>query len=106
MVQSLSNQSRTVLALAEEAARNFNHAYVGTEHILLGIIEERSINVTDILALAGIDADKIRAEIERLVIPGDQPVTLRALPLTPRAKRAIEHAQYETLLMNEGCVGP
>src|SRR3954447_4803338 len=106
MTQSLTTQSRKVLALADEAARSFKHTYVGTEHILLGLIKESSIGVTEILAASGIDADKIRAEINRLVNPGDEPVTLRTLPLTPRAKAAIEHAHLETRLMGEPCVGP
>ena len=50
-----------------QAARSFNHEYVGTEHILLGLIEERSAGVADVLATFEIDADKIRAEIEKIV---------------------------------------
>lgn len=106
MTQSLTNQTRKVLALANEAARSFNHAYVGTEHVLLGLIEDRSAGVADILATFGIDADKVCAEIERLVQRGAEPVTLRTLPLTPRAARAVDHARFETRLMGEACVRP
>lgn len=106
MTQSLTNQSRKVLALANEAARSLNHSYVGTEHILLGLIEERSAGVADVLATFRIDTDKIRAEIERLVKRGDEPVALQTLPLTPRAKHAIERAHDETQLMDERCVAP
>ena len=49
MTHPLTSQSRKVLALANEAARSFNHEYVGTEHILLGLIEERSSGVTEVL---------------------------------------------------------
>ncbi len=106
MTQSLTNQTRKVLALANEAARSFNHEYVGTEHVLLGLIEDRSAGVADILATFGIDADKVYAEIERLVQRGAEPVALRTLPLTPRAARAVDHARFETRLMGEMCVRP
>jgi ATP-dependent Clp protease ATP-binding subunit ClpC len=106
MTHSLTSQSRKVLALANEAARSFNHDYVGTEHVLLGLIEERSSGVTEVLETFKIDADKIRAEVERLVMRGPDPVTLKTLPLTPRAKRAIDDAHNQTRLMDEKCIGP
>jgi hypothetical protein len=106
MTHSLTNQSRKVLALASRAARSLNHAYVGTEHILLGLIEERSAGVADVLATFQIDAKKILAEIEKLVTRGTQRVALQTLPLTPRAKHAIDDAQNETRLMGEICVAP
>src|SRR5882672_4917065 len=106
MTQSLSNQSRKVLALANEAARSLNHTYVGTEHILLGLVEENSCHIIDVLATLGVDGEKVRAEIERLVTRGLQPVALRTLPLTPRSKRVIELAQDEARIVNEKCVGP
>jgi hypothetical protein len=106
MTHSLTNQSRKVMALATESARAFNHAYVGTEHILLGLMEEKSAGMADVLETLEIDADKIRAEIEKLVSRGDVPVTLPTLPLTPRACRAIVIAHDETRLMNEKCIHP
>jgi hypothetical protein len=106
MKHSLPNQSRKVLALANEAARSFNHAYVGTEHILLGLLEEHSAGLSEVIETFGIDADKIRAEIDKLVTRGLEPVTLKTLPLTPRARYAIDHAHNETRLMSESCVGP
>jgi ATP-dependent Clp protease ATP-binding subunit ClpC len=104
MTHSLTNQSRKVLALANEAARSFNHAYVGTEHILLGLIEESSSGMSDVLEALGIEANEIRTEIEKIVKRGDEPVTLPTLPLTPRASRAIEIAHDEARLMNETCI--
>ena len=67
MTHSLTNQSRKVLALANEAARSFNHAYVGTEHILLGLVDEHSAGLAAVIETFGIDADKIYAEIDKLV---------------------------------------
>lgn len=106
MTHSLTSQSRKVLALANEAARSFNHEYVGTEHILLGLIEERSSGVAEVLETFKIDADKIRAEIEQLVTRGSALVALQTLPLTPRAQHAIDDAYNETRLMSERCIGP
>jgi hypothetical protein len=106
MTHSLTNQSRKVLTLANEAARSFNHAYVGTEHILLGLVEEQSAGFAEVIGALGVDAGKIRAEIERLVTRCPEPVTLKTLPLTPRARHAIDHAHNETRLMDESCVGP
>src|SRR6478672_11130011 len=106
MTHPLTSQSRKILALANDAARSFNHAYVGTEHILLGLIEERSARMSEVLETLGIDAGQIRAEIEKLVKRGDEPVTLRTLPLTPRAGRVLEIAHDEARLMDEKCIHP
>ena len=106
MTHSLTNQSRKVLALANEAANSFNHAYVGTEHILLGLLEEHTAGLAAVIETFGIDADKIRAEIDKLVTRGIEPVALKTLPLTPRARHAIDHAHNETRLMGETCVSP
>jgi ATP-dependent Clp protease ATP-binding subunit ClpC len=106
MSDHLTNQSRKVLALAEEAARNLNHEYVGTEHVLLALVQEQSAGVSDVLATFAIDADKIRAEIAALVTRGATPTKLRSLPLTPRAQRAVAVARDEARFMGERCVGP
>jgi hypothetical protein len=106
MTHSLTSQSRKVLALANEAARSFNHEYVGTEHILLGLVEERSSGVAEVLETFKIDADKIRAQVEQLVTRRSEPVAQPTLPLTPRAKHAIDDAHNETRLMGEACIGP
>src|SRR4051812_13933093 len=106
MKRSLTSQSRKVLALANEAARSLDHDYVGTEHILLGLIKESSAKVSDVLETLGIDGNKISAEVEKIVKSGDEPVTLCTLPLTPRASQAIEVAHHEARLMNETCIHP
>jgi hypothetical protein len=106
MTHPLTSQSRKVVALANEAARSFNHEYVGTEHILLGLIEERSSGIAEVLDTFKIDADKIRAEVEHLVTRGSEPVALQTLPLTPRAKHAIDDAHNKTRLMGETCISP
>jgi ATP-dependent Clp protease ATP-binding subunit ClpC len=106
MSSALTKQAQTALLLANEAARTFNHDYVGTEHVLLGVIEEGSKSVADILATFGITADNVRAEIERLVQRGAVPVVQQNLPLTPRAKHAITQAEIGAIYFDQTCAGP
>jgi len=102
----LTNQSRKVLALANDAALAFNHEYVGTEHVLLGLVEDSSNGVSDVLAMLGVSADNVRSEIENLVQRGTEPVSPRPLPLTSRVRRAIDHAGGEAAIVGQKCVGP
>jgi len=94
------------MVLAERAARGMQHEYIGTEHLLLGLTDEDSGGVADVLRTLGVDAAKVRREIERLVQRGPQPVEACTLPLTPRSKRALEYAAAEAHLMDEKRVGP
>jgi ATP-dependent Clp protease ATP-binding subunit ClpC len=70
MSRPLTPQANKVLALANDAARGFNHAYVGTEHILLALLDSTSTESSNVLAAFNITADQVRAEIERLVTRG------------------------------------
>ena len=106
MSEHLTNQTRKVLAIASSAARSFNHDYVGTEHILLALVEESSTGVSEVLAMFGVNADNVRMNIETLVQRGTQPVSRRTLPLTPRSKRAIEHAADHARFVSEKCIAP
>lgn len=90
---------------AERAARALNHTYIGTEHLLLGIIQRGSGVVVETLRIFDIDAEKVREEIEKLVHPG--PVTdstNQKLRFTPRSLRAIHLAWMEATLWNRGHV--
>jgi hypothetical protein len=106
MATEFTDAARHVMALAEQAARGMQHEYVGTEHLLLGLIEEDSSMVADVLRTLGTDASKVHREIERLVQRGPHPVDAGTLPLTPRSKRALEYAAAESHLMDEKQVGP
>jgi hypothetical protein len=112
MALELTDAARHALALADQAARGMQHEYIGTEHLLLGLIDEDCDAVTgwgvvgNVLQTLGMDAAKVHREIERLVQRGPQPVALRTLPLTPRSKRALEYAAAESRLMDEQRVGP
>ena len=95
-----------VMALAEQEARAFNHEYIGTEHILLGLIQEDSGTVSDLLKTFEVDPSEIRHEIEGLVQRGPNSIAVGTIPLTPRARRVIECASDEVKFMNEASVGP
>ena len=86
--------------------RGMQRGFIGTEHLLIGLIDEDSGVVGDVLRTVGMDAARIHREIERLVQRGPQPVKLHTLPLTPRSKRALEYAAAESRLMDEQHVGP
>jgi Clp amino terminal domain, pathogenicity island component len=91
----LTERARKVLALADVEARSLDHRYIGTEHLLLGLIAEESGAASDVLRSLGVDAGRIRAEIERIIQRGAEPDAECQLLLTPRAKRVIEYARDE-----------
>lgn len=102
----LRDQAKKVLIHAEEEARRLNHDYVGTEHILLGLVAEGTGEVAAAFRALGVDAGKIRREIAALVQPGLVAPTTYKLPQTPRARRAVEFANVEAMLMKGPRVGP
>jgi len=101
-----NDQARNVLARAEDEARRLNHEYLGTEHMLLGLIAAGSREVAAAFRSLGVDPARLRREIAALVQPGANAVTLEALPQTPRARQALEFAELEALLMNSPHVAP
>jgi hypothetical protein len=106
MNANLNDQALHVLELAEQQARGLNHAYVGTEHILLALAADESNIILQALQSFGVDLPRLLAEIERLIQRGDNPPTAATLPLTPRARRVIDCATNEAKFMNEKSAGP
>ena len=84
---------------------SFNHEYIGTEHVLLGLVKEGSGVGANVLKRLSIDLRKVRIEVEKLVKAGPEMVTLGKLPLTPRAKKVIEYAIDEARSLNHNYVG-
>jgi ATP-dependent Clp protease ATP-binding subunit ClpC len=95
MSEQLTDRVRKVLSLAADQARSLNHEYVGTEHVLLALVAAQSGTASHVLQSLGVDMGRIRAEIEKLVLPGSTPVSKLELPRTPRTKQVIEFAQDE-----------
>ncbi len=80
------------MGLARQEAQRFNHYYIGTEHVLLGLVQEGSGVAASVLKHLDIDLKKIRQEVEKLVSTGTTMVTMGQLPFTPCAKKALEFA--------------
>ncbi|NLM45690.1 MAG: ATP-dependent Clp protease ATP-binding subunit [Firmicutes bacterium] len=99
-----TQRAQKVLLLAQEEARRLSHNFVGTEHILLGLIREGSGIAARVLLSLGVEPDAVRTEIEKLMGRGDQHVTLN-LSYTPRAKKVIELAFEEARNLGHNYVG-
>jgi ATP-dependent Clp protease ATP-binding subunit ClpC len=93
------------MQLANQEAQRFNHEYIGTEHLLLGLIKEGSGVAANVLKNLDIDLRKIRHEVEKLVRSGPDLVTMGRLPQTPRAKKVIEYSMEEARNLNHNYVG-
>lgn len=105
MFERFTDRARKVMALANQEAQRFNHEYIGTEHILLGLVKEGSGVAANVLKNMDIDLKKLRLGIEKLVKSGPDMVTMGKLPQTPRAKKVIEHAIEEARALNHNYVG-
>ena len=105
MFERFTDRARKVMALANQEAQRFNHEYIGTEHILLGLVKEGSGVGATVLKNLDVDIKKLRLEIEKLVKRGPDMVTMGKLPQTPRAKKVIEYAIEEARALNHNYVG-
>ena len=105
MYERFTDRARKVMQLANQEAQRFNHEYIGTEHILLGLIKEGSGVAANVLKNLDVDLRKIRLEVEKLVQSGPDMVTMGKLPQTPRAKKVIEYSMEEARHLNHNYVG-
>ncbi len=105
MFNRFTERARRVILLAKEEAKRFNHDYIGTEHLLLGLVGEGEGVAAAVLMSLGLDPAKIRMEVERLVQPGPQPTVSGDIPFTPKAKRAIELAMEEARQLGHNYIG-
>ena len=104
-MSDLTPRANQVLALARKEAERFNHSYVGTEHLLLGLIKLGQGVAVNVLERMGLDLDRVRMEVERLV--GSHPKTnmLGNTPYTPRVKKVLALAGKEAKALNHSHVG-
>ncbi|MBN1851866.1 MAG: ATP-dependent Clp protease ATP-binding subunit [Pirellulales bacterium] len=105
MYERFTDRARKVMQLANQEAQRFNHEYIGTEHVLLGLIKEGSGVAANVLKNLDVDLRKIRLEVEKLVQSGPDMVTMGKLPQTPRAKKVIEYSMEEARSLNHNYVG-
>jgi len=105
MYERFTDRARKVMQLANQEAQRFSHEYIGTEHILLGLVKEGSGVAANVLKNLDVDLRKIRLEVEKLVQSGPEMVTMGKLPQTPRAKKVIEYSMEEARNLNHNYVG-
>ena len=103
--EKFSERARRVLSLAQEEAIRFNHNYIGTEHILLGLVRENEGVAARVLANMNVDLQKVRSAVEFIIGRGERPVSGENIGLTPRAKKVIELAVDEARRMNHHYIG-
>ena len=99
-----TDNAKKTMQMANQEAQRFNHEYVGTEHILLGLVRRQGTTGSNILESFGIDLRKIRLEVEKLIQAGPDMVTMGKLPQTPRAKKVIEYTMEEARSLNHNYV--
>src|SRR5262245_18436729 len=107
MYERFTDRDRKIMQLACQEAQRFNHEYIGTEHMLLGLIKEGSEVAANVLKNLDIDLSRVRSEAEKIVQtgPGSEMVTMGKLPQTPRAKKVIESSIEEVRNLNHNYVG-
>ncbi len=103
--ERFTERARQVVVLAQEEARILMHAYIGTEHILLGLLREQEGIAARVLDSLGISVDDVRPEVVRIVGSGEG-VTPSQIPFTPRAKNVLESALREALSLGHNHIGP
>src|SRR5574337_864176 len=105
MYERFTDRARKVMQLANQEAQRFNHEYIGTEHVLLGVVKEGSGVAGNVLKNLDVDLRKIRMEVEKIVQSGPDMVTMGKLPQTRRAKKVIEYSMEEARNLNPNYVG-
>ena len=102
--EKFSERARRVLSLAQEEAQRFNHNYIGTEHILLGLVRETEGVAARVLSSLTVDLSKVRSAVEFIIGRGEKPPQ-GEIGLTPRAKKVVELAVDEARRMNHTYIG-
>ena len=104
MFERFTDRARRVVVLAQEEARLLNHNYIGTEHILLGLIHEGEGVAAEALQSLGISLEAVRAQVEEIIGQG-QRAPVGHIPFTPRAKKVLELSLREALALKHNYIG-
>src|SRR5579871_548223 len=105
MFERFTDRARRVVVLAQEEARMLNHNYIGTEHILLGLIHEREGVAAKALESLGISLEAVRQQVQEIIGEGQQAPSGH-IPFTPRAKKVLEYSLREALQLSHNYIGP
>ncbi|HCE59998.1 ATP-dependent Clp protease ATP-binding subunit [Janibacter terrae] len=104
MFERFTDRARRVVVLAQEEARLLNHNYIGTEHILLGLIHEGEGVASKALESLGVSLDAVREQVQDIIGPGQQAPSGH-IPFTPRAKKVLELSLREALQLGHNYIG-
>jgi ATP-dependent Clp protease ATP-binding subunit ClpC len=105
MFDKFTERARKVMSLARREAQRLHHEYIGTEHILLGLVQEGQGVAANVLKSLEIDLDKLRREVEKIVKPGPASEPAVQIPFTPRAKKVVELALEEANTLSHNYIG-
>src|SRR4051794_28467334 len=103
MFERFTERARQVVVLAQEEARTLKHNYIGTEHILLGLLREEEGLAARVLESLDITVERVRAQVVRIVGSGEE-VTSGQIPFTPRAKKVLELSLREALSLGQNWI--
>ncbi len=104
MFERFTDRARRVIVLAQEEARMLNHNYIGTEHILLGLIHEGEGIAARALESLGVNLTAVREQVQEIIGSGPQ-ASSGHIPFTPRAKKILELSMREAIQLNHGYIG-
>src|SRR5207247_2361941 len=104
MFERFTDRARRVVVLAQEEARLLNHNYIGTEHILLGLIHDGEGVAAQALTSMGVSLEAVRSRVEDIIGKGGAPPSGH-IPFTPRAKKVFELSLREALQLNHNYIG-
>jgi hypothetical protein len=104
MFERFTERARMVVVFAQEEARTLRHNYIGTEHILLGLLREEEGLAARVLESLGVTVELVRGQVVRIVGSGEE-VTSGQIPFTPRAKKVLELALREALVLGHDYIG-
>ena len=105
MSERFNDEAAEVMRAADAEARRLKHEYIGTEHVLLGLLNVETGRGAQVLTDLAVDFRRIREQTEKLCHVGGQRVTIQPLPVTPRAKKVLEYAICESHDLNHSYVG-
>ena len=104
MFERFTDRARRVVVLGQEQARGLNHNYIGTEHILLGLIQEGAGVAAQVLTALDVSLETARKQVEQVIGQGEYPPSGH-IPFTPRAKKVMELALREALQLGHNYIG-
>jgi ATP-dependent Clp protease ATP-binding subunit ClpC len=102
--ERFTERARQAVVLAQDEARGLRHNYIGTEHLLLGLLRDEDGIAARVLGQLGVTLEEVRAQVERIVGAGGD-VAAGQIPFTPRAKKVLELSLREAIAMGHGYIG-